>query len=259
MECRADTLLVIIKASSIAISRNHASTALNILFEPVTLAIGDRPHARDSVVEPRSKTNTALTDPFTSDDTRRCIRIFGVGHTLTCNAFRSTSTTLPASAWGSDSRKSRPLIRSEAREHGRESAAKRGTSKCRAMDGRHIVGDVGNHGACIKISTRWRGVETSSIGIAAGSELRLLILLTIADLGSAELEQACLQIGQRTFDKAFTILEVDKKIVPKLMFGQNFGIAQNDEAILGSSQSHVQTTRVRQKPNALIIVGSNTR
>jgi hypothetical protein len=60
VECRTDTLLIVVEASPIAVTGNHASTAFDVLLESVTLAVGDRSHACDSVMKSCPKADAAL-------------------------------------------------------------------------------------------------------------------------------------------------------------------------------------------------------
>ena len=66
-----------------------------------------------------------------------------------------------------------------------------------------------------------------------------------------ELLHGLLQVAEGPLHQALVLLEVVQQHIPQRLLGQHLGVAQNDQAILGSSQSHIETPGVTQEPNAL--------
>lgn len=81
----------------------------------------------------------------------------------------------------------------------------------------------------------------------------------VAHLWSRELNQALLQVAERSFNQTMLRFVVLEEMVPKGMLAQNLWISQDDDTVFGTSQGDVQTTGIVQEANTLMVVGTDTR
>ena len=68
------------------------------------------------------------------------------------------------------------------------------------------------------------------------------------------MQEGGLEVGERSFYEGVAIFEMDKQVVPERMFGEDFWIAEDDQAVFGTGEGDVQSTWVAQEANALMIV-----
>jgi len=74
----------------------------------------------------------------------------------------------------------------------------------------------------------------------------------------AELDHTRLKIIERTLDETALFLVMSEEIVPKRVLAQDFRVTKNDNTILRASESDIQSTRVVQETDALMLVTPDT-
>ena len=77
--------------------------------------------------------------------------------------------------------------------------------------------------------------------------------------GFGELHHRFFEIVEGALDEDAILLVKVQQVVPDGLFGQHFGIADDDNAVAGPRQRHVQPARIVQETDALIFVGSHAR
>lgn len=64
-------------------------------------------------------------------------------------------------------------------------------------------------------------------------------------------DHGLLQVVNRSFYKALSVLEVGEQGVPKRVASEQARVADNDDAIAGAGEGDVETTRVSQEADSL--------
>lgn len=78
-------------------------------------------------------------------------------------------------------------------------------------------------------------------------------------LGLRELNHRLLHVVQAALDQHLLLLVEVQQVVPQLLLAEDFGIADDDDPVLGAGQRDVQTTRVVQEADALMFVRADAR
>ena len=128
----------------------------------------------------------------------------------------------------------------------------------------HRSRNVGRHGIVVWHLTATRAVVNGSrdhglTGIINGGRHEMLPGIEAIDglLWLGELHHRLLQVVESPLCKDVVLLVEVQQMVPDGLLGQHFGVADNDDAIAGSSHSHVETARVVEEANPLIFIGSD--
>jgi len=68
-----------------------------------------------------------------------------------------------------------------------------------------------------------------------------------------------LQIGKRTFNETIAFLEVQQQVMPKGCFDKTLGLPRITRPYLARVKADIETSRIAQETNSLMIVGANAR
>lgn len=123
MESSAHTLLVIVIATTVAVTMSHSTIALDVLLQSVALVVGQSTHASDGIMKASAEADASLADALPSKNAARGVSILGVGNALASHALSTTSTSLATTSRARYSWESRPLVRVEVGEHAGERPA----------------------------------------------------------------------------------------------------------------------------------------
>jgi hypothetical protein len=103
-------------------------------------------------------------------------------------------------------------------------------------------------------------IDSAVGGIASLAERHLEALgASVGLLGTAELDQRLLKVGQGSFDETVSFLEVLQKAVPQGMLRENLRVSEDDQTETSTSKGDIETTRIAQETDTLVVVGTHTR
>lgn len=95
-------------------------------------------------------------------------------------------------------------------------------------------------------------------GIGEGGGVGALEHLRVVLARRSKLHIGLFEIAESALNKAAIFLVMAQQVVPEGLPREHLGIAQHNHTVLGTSQGDVETARVVQEANALMLVAANT-